>query len=123
MSETGGATASASVEVLRKLKEIENDWDAKLVAARAETAARLTKSREAAEAAIAAARVDAERWREVQLVAARIQAQTEADSILAAGRRTASDIESAVGKGMKVAGPKVLDAILGEFRSSDSGGK
>jgi vacuolar-type H+-ATPase subunit H len=124
MNETGGgATASASIEVLRKLKEIETELDARLVAARAQSAQQIAKAREAADLAVAAARAEADRWREVTLVAARSQAQIDSDKILADGRREAATLEQSDVTASKSTTQKVLDAVLSGFRASDFGGK
>jgi vacuolar-type H+-ATPase subunit H len=124
MTETGGgATASASIEVLRKLKEIETELDARLVAARAQSAQQLAKAREAADLAVGVARAEADRWREVTLVAARSQAQIDSDKILADGRREAATLEQSDVTASKSTTQKVLDAVLSGFRASDSGGK
>ena len=50
MTDPAGPQPAASVEALKRLKEMETEWDAKLVRAREETARRLAKAREAAEA-------------------------------------------------------------------------
>lgn len=120
MSEAKGPEISASVEVLRKLKAIEGEWDAKLAAVKAEGVQKLAKAREAAEAKIAAARGDVDRWREVQLVASRSEAQSETEKIRSDGERAAAELSSAASKG-KAVSKKVLDAVLGDFRAD--GGK
>jgi vacuolar-type H+-ATPase subunit H len=123
MSESMGAVPAANVEALRKLKEVETTWETKLAQNRSEVAARVAMARDAAEKAIQAARAEMDRLREARLTEARAAAQVEADKIIAEGRRTADAMAAAGSKGLAALQPKILAAVLGEFRDSGSDGK
>lgn len=123
MSEPMGAVPAANVEALRRLKEVENDWEAKLAQTRSEVAARVALARDAAEKAIQAARAEMDRLREARLTEARAAAQIEADKILAEGQRAAQALAAAGAKGLAAAQSKIVAAVLGEFRDTTSDGK
>jgi vacuolar-type H+-ATPase subunit H len=123
MKETGTTTPSASIEALKRLKEVETGWDAKIVQTRAEIAARLSLARDASEKVVQAARVEADRKREARLSEVRGTAEVEARKILDDGEREAAAMAGGVAKGVEAAREKLLSAVLGEFRDGSNGGK
>lgn len=118
MSDTAGPEPVASVEALRRLKEIETAWDAKLAQARADAAKRVAKAREAAEAAVAEARAEVDKARETLLTSARVTAQAEAERIVATGRAEAEKVAGAARSASASLKAKLLDAVVGDFRES-----
>jgi vacuolar-type H+-ATPase subunit H len=123
MKETEATTPSASIEALKRLKEVETSWDAKIVETRAEIAARLALVRDQSEKMLQAARAEADRKREEHLTDVRQAAESESRRILDDGQREADALAGTVGKGVKAAREKLLGAVLGEFRDTSSGGK
>lgn len=118
MSDSAGPEPVASVEALRRLKEIETEWETKLTQARAEAVQRVAKAREAAEAAVAEARAEVDRAREALLTSARATAQAEAERIVTAGRAEADKVAGAARTASASLKAKLLDAVVGDFREA-----
>lgn len=119
-SNAHGTTPAFTAEALKRLKEVEADWDHRLTETKAQLVARLTKAREAAEHAVHQARTDADKQRESRLSQVRISAEAEADRLIAEGKKAAAAVSTGSIKGAK---DKIIEAVLGEFAHGDSGGK
>jgi len=123
MSNAPGPVPSNSVDELRRLKDVETEWEAKLAAAKTAAQERLVKAREAAEAAVHAARAEVERVREFTLASARAAAQKEAEKAMAQGRQQADAIASDSPKSLGRVQEKLLKAVLRGFRGTETAGK
>ena len=121
MAHGEGATPTASVEALKQLKTVELEWAARLTQAREATQARIAKAREAAESALLQARTESDRLRDGILQEARTAAAAEAERIVALGQKDAAKLSGEVSKGLQSAKAKLVQTVLGEFRSETSG--
>ncbi|HEV2519875.1 MAG TPA: hypothetical protein VGX00_04550 [Thermoplasmata archaeon] len=84
---------TGSAETLRKVKEVEADFDRRLAEIRAEGAATVARLGAETDELLRAARTAAEAKREAALSDARAQARREADAILAEARDAADQID------------------------------
>jgi vacuolar-type H+-ATPase subunit H len=112
---TVGATASGSVEALKRVKATETEWDARLKAARQEAETMLRRLRDDEDVAVKAAEAEADRERTVRLERARAQTVEEAEAIITDGHRAAE--RAALGEGRHPADKKdvILDVVLGSL--------
>lgn len=114
-TETAGPSVSGSVEALKRVKAVENEWNARLTTAREVTDVELTHVREEADEAVRAAEAAAERERTDRVERARAETAAEAEAIVAEGRKAAA--LAAAGEGRRPADKKdaILDVVLGSF--------
>jgi len=112
---TSGAVTPSSLEALKQVKATEAEWDARLDAARRETEETLHHLRSEGEAAIRAAHAEAERDRAVRLEHARAEAETEAEAIVADGRRAAERAAHSEGRRPSDKRDAILEVVLGSF--------
>ncbi|MGA7475783.1 MAG: hypothetical protein WBW47_01015 [Thermoplasmata archaeon] len=112
---TAVATAPGSVEALKRVKATENEWDARLNAARQEAEETLRRLRDDGDAAVKAAEAEADRERTVRLDRARAETAEEAEAIVVDGRSSAE--RAALAEGRRPADKKdaILDVVLGSF--------
>jgi vacuolar-type H+-ATPase subunit H len=112
---SAAASHLASVEVLKRVKLTENEWDTRLDVAKKEAEATLERLRTEAAAAVRDAQTEADRDRVARVVESRAQTEAEAGAILAEGRQAAD--RALLGEGRRPADKRseVLDAVLGAF--------
>ncbi len=108
---------AGTVEVLRRVKTTEAEWESKLTAARATSEQALAEAHAGAEASIKAVLSELEARRSHDLEAAVAAADSEAHEIVKTGESAAAKARSGAGK--KVTGRKdeIVRAVLGEFAS------
>jgi len=113
-----GATASDSVEALKRVKATENEWDTRLGAARKDADATLERLRAEAAAVVKTAQAEADRDRLAKVAKARGETEAEVEAIVAEGRTAAE--RARAGEGRRPADKKaeILDAVLGTFGQS-----
>ncbi|HTT44388.1 MAG TPA: hypothetical protein VMH38_00020 [Thermoplasmata archaeon] len=114
---TSGAAEPDSVEALKRVKATENEWDARLAAARQDAEASIARLRAEAAAAVKEAQAAADRDRVARVTQARTETETEAAAILADGKKAAD--RALVGEGRRPSDKKtqILAAVLGTFGS------
>jgi vacuolar-type H+-ATPase subunit H len=112
---TVGASAPDSVEALKRVKAAENEWDARLSATRRNVDETLERLRAEAAAAVKETQIEAGRDRVARVVQARTETGTEAEAIVAEGRKAAE--QALVGEGRRPADKKdaILEIVLGSF--------
>jgi vacuolar-type H+-ATPase subunit H len=112
---TSPASEPNSVEALKRVKATENEWDARLAAAREESQAALQSLRAAVEDEARTTSADAERDRVTRIETARAEVGREADAIVAEGQKAAD--EALRGEGRRPSDKKdaILAAVLGSF--------
>ena len=110
-----GASASDSVEALKRVKATENEWESRVSAARSDAQATLERLRTEAAAAVKAAQAEADRDRLARVTQARAETEAEAEAIVADGRAAAE--RARLGEGRRPADKKaaILDVVLGAF--------
>ncbi len=118
MNDSEGKPRSAdtgTIEALKRIKAVEDEWDARLAEARREAEAARKRTSSETETAIATARevTDAERARAVD--AARATADAEARQIIADGEREAAAVARGAGKGVADRKEELLAVLLGRF--------
>jgi vacuolar-type H+-ATPase subunit H len=112
---TAVATAPGSVEALKRVKATENEWDARLSAAREEAEATLRRLRDDGDAAVKAAESEAGRERAVRLEHARVETAKEAEAITVDGQNAAERAALAEGRRPSDKKDAILDVVLGSF--------
>ena len=117
MTSDSSVPSETSVEALRRLKEVETEWEAKLSAARAAAEKRIQLARDSAEALVTKVRPEVERQRETVLSTARSAAQSEADRIVRDGEAKARETMEVSAKLSPTARSKVLATVLAGFQS------
>jgi len=112
---TSGAAEPDSVEALKRVKATENEWDARLAAARQDAEATLALRRAESAAAVKEAQAAADRDRVARVTEARTETETQAAAILADGKKAAD--QALVGEGRRPSDkkPQILTAVLGSF--------
>ena len=111
------APSAGSLEALRRLKETETATEDQLRTAIAEGAERLKRLRESAEESVRAARAAADRAAAAALEVARVGVAAEVAAIVRAGEDGAAKVGGRTKGAFAALQPKLLDAVLGEFRS------
>jgi vacuolar-type H+-ATPase subunit H len=106
------------LEVLKRVKTVEAEWDLKLEAARRSSQENLVRLKEESAAAIKAAHADVETARARALEEARVEGEREVAEILAEGERAAEAIARPDGKRPQDRPREVLSAVLGPFVES-----
>ncbi len=107
--------SSGSVEALKRVKSTENEWVARLTAARTENEATLRRLREEDEAAVRAAQAEVDRQRTERIEKARAEIAAEAEAILTEGRTAAENAARGEGRGTSDKKDAILDVVLGSF--------
>jgi vacuolar-type H+-ATPase subunit H len=121
MGESGASGASsgpATVEVLKRLKEVETAAESQVRLFVEEGERMLRALRSEADAAVAAARVELEKTREATLQAERAKVERDAERLLEEGRKAAESLDA---KGRSLLDSRrepLLNAVLPEFRPS-----
>jgi vacuolar-type H+-ATPase subunit H len=112
---SSAAPEGGSIEVLKRVKATEIEWDQKLVAARRESEESLARQREETAATLKAALADAEMARARALARARTDMEREVGAILTEGERAAQAAAQPEGKRPQDRPDQVLAAVLGTF--------
>jgi len=105
----------ASIEVLKRVKATEVEWELKVATAQREAEEALVRRREETAATLKAASAEAEAERARALERARVGAEAEVATILADGRRAAEAAGRAEGKRPQDRRDQVLATVLGPF--------
>ena len=124
MSEPAAAPSGASdtsIDALRQLKAAETSWAEKLAKAKADAETELAALKTAADEAFAKAKDVAEKARGEKVKDAKFKADVEAEGVLRDGEKEAERVSAADPAGAPGFGAKVVEAVLGPFRSP--GGK
>ncbi|HTW40676.1 MAG TPA: hypothetical protein VMF04_07500 [Thermoplasmata archaeon] len=106
---------SGSIEALRRVKEVEAEWELKLRTARGQSQAALEQLRASAENAVKSAQSLADGVRANTVLQAKQEAEREAAEILRAGTKAAD--QAALGQGKRPADQKdeILAVVLAGF--------
>jgi vacuolar-type H+-ATPase subunit H len=120
MNDAGGTGASAGLEPIRRVKEVETAARERLAAFEVQARAELDELRRESEAFVARARAEAERGRTARLARARAEAEQEVAKILAEGRARAAAIRGKEGSELARLREALLSAVLGGFRPKGS---
>lgn len=105
-----------SLDDLKRVKEAELEWEAKVRAAAAARRAVLDRLNAETDAIVKAERASAEESRELALKQAGDIADREAARIAADGERAAAAARVGTGKGPAERSEEILNAVLGSFR-------
>jgi len=117
MSESHATAAPQNVESLKKVRQAEQQVEARLIQVKADVDAAIQRLIAEADAAVRSARTEGEKAREAALGDARNRADAEAAGILAEGRKAAQLIELKATQTVAAKREAVLGIVLGEFRS------
>jgi hypothetical protein len=109
--------AGESIEALRRLKATEDELEAQKTAAETAGAERLKAAKAEAEEAYRVAKSEAERKAAAAMEIARTGLQAEVATLLKAGAAEAAKIEGGAKVAVTVLKPKLIDAVVGSFRS------
>ena len=112
---SAAASHLASVEVLKRVKVTENEWDQRLDVARKEADAVLERLRTDAAAAVREAQTEVDRDRVAHVVESRAATEAEAQTILADGRKAAEQALTGEGRRPAEKRSEILDVVLGAF--------
>ena len=112
-----GGTDLGTVEVLKRVKAVEAEWETKVAEARVHRDTTLQRQRDETETAVHAAQQEADRERSEAIQAARIAADGEAAKILADGDRAAEAAGREDPASLAEKRTQILQAVLGEFAS------
>jgi vacuolar-type H+-ATPase subunit H len=118
VSAPAAASPPASVEVLKRIKATETEWDGKVSEARRESEQSLARLRTENDAAIREAQADVEARRTQSIATAQLEVEREATQILDAGRRDAESVAKTAGKQPTDRREEVLAAVLGPLAGS-----
>jgi vacuolar-type H+-ATPase subunit H len=109
------APEAGSIEVLKRVRSTETEWDQKLVTARREAEETLARLREETQTAVKTAQSDAEVARTRALARARAEVEREVSAILSEGERAAQEAARPEGKRPQDRRDEVLARVLGPF--------
>ena len=116
MSETPSPPADAgTVEILRRVKATETEWEEKLRSARAEKDAALAEARARADATVKSVGAELEAAHTQTVESAATAAAAEASAILAVGETAAARARTGAEKTTNARRDEILRAVLGEF--------
>jgi len=110
-----GAPDASTVEVLRRVKAVEAEWETKLRAAREDADQGVRRAREEADATVKAVAAEAEAEKAQRLAAGRTAAEAEAEAIQREGEKAADGLRSAGGKKPSDRSDELLEAVLGPY--------
>jgi len=108
---------SESIEALKRLKASETDGDAKLQKLVADGTERLRELAHSAEESVRAAKAAAERDADAAIERARATLATDTTAVVKVGEADAAKVTSRSKSELAKLESKLLDAVLGEFRS------
>jgi vacuolar-type H+-ATPase subunit H len=114
---TSGASSPDSVEALKRVKATENEWDARLSAARTESEATLQRLRDEAVAAVRDAETQADKDRVARVEAAKSDIAKETEAIVADGRTAAEQATRGEGRRPSDKKDAILAVVLGPLGS------
>ncbi|MGI0054833.1 MAG: hypothetical protein ACREBT_03950 [Thermoplasmata archaeon] len=106
-----------SLDELKRVKDAETEWDARLKDAAAHSEAEIKKAHEEADGRVGLARTAAHQSREERVRAAQAEGDQEAERILSVGDLEAVVVLQGQGKQPRDLERPILEAILGEFLS------
>jgi len=112
---TSGASEPDSVEALKRVKATENEWDARLAAARQETTTELGQLRSEAAVAVKSAEQEADKNRAARIETARADIEKEAAAILTEGQKAAAEALEGTGRSPADKKSAILDVVLASF--------
>ncbi len=104
-----------SIEVLKRIKATETEWEEKLTAARRDSESTLARLRSEADQALAAARAETETERAAALERAHAEVEKEVAEIFARGEVEAKDAGSPAGKRPSDHRDQVIALVFGPF--------
>ena len=110
-----GASASDSVEALKRVKATENEWETRVSAARKDADATLARLRAEASAAVKSAQAEADRDRVARVTKARAENEVQAEAIVTDGRAAAEQARAGAGRRPADKKAAILDVVLGSF--------
>jgi len=114
-SATATGADGATVEVLRRVKAVESEWELKLRAARGEADEAVRRAREEADATVKTVAAGAETERTRRLETGRAAAEKEAEAIVREGAAAAGRLRTNKGKGPADRSAEVVAAALGPY--------
>ncbi|MCW6167702.1 MAG: hypothetical protein LVQ64_04545 [Thermoplasmatales archaeon] len=114
------STVVGSLDELKRVKDVEREWDERVRDAHARADTALQHLREDADARIALARTAARQSREERVRAAQQEGDREAAQILAAGATEAEQVAAGTGSAPAEQREAILRAVLGEFLTDGS---
>ena len=106
---------SETIEVLRRVKAAESEWDTKLREARAGAEQAVRRAREEAEATLKAVAAEVEGERAHQLELAQVSAEAEAEAIRREGAKAADALRSGKERRSSGRADAIVEAVLGPF--------
>jgi vacuolar-type H+-ATPase subunit H len=109
---------SDGVEVLKRVKATETEWESRVAEAKKAAEAEIAGIRTETDAMIKSATETAEDEHESALTRARADAEREVSAILADGERRAAEAARAEGKHPKDQKDQILSVVLGSFRQA-----
>ncbi|MGI0068496.1 MAG: hypothetical protein ACREB9_08875 [Thermoplasmata archaeon] len=108
-------TTVGSLDELKRVKDVEREWDERVRTARAQADAALQRLREDASGRIALARTAARQSREERVRAAQQEGDREAAQILASGSVEVAEVAAGTGSAPVERREAILRAVLEEF--------
>jgi vacuolar-type H+-ATPase subunit H len=108
---------SGSLEALKRLKATETDAETKVQALLTEGAERLKRTREQAEEAVRMAKTEADKSAEDAIAKARAGLAGDLAAVVKVGEADAAKVGTRTKASLAALEPKIVDAVLGEFRS------
>jgi vacuolar-type H+-ATPase subunit H len=112
-----GPISGESIEALRRLKATEVEVEEKLRAATSAASERLKAAKAEAEETVRQAKDEAERKAALAVETARIGLAAEVASLVKVGETEAAKVRSGAKVVVAALKPKLVDAVVGEFRS------
>jgi vacuolar-type H+-ATPase subunit H len=111
------APAGTSIDALKRVRQTEIEWDERLRSAKKSSEELLGRTRDESQAAVEAARAEADAEHTKRVTAARADADRDASVILLAGEAAATVAASGAGKRPADHSAEILAAVLGGFRT------
>jgi vacuolar-type H+-ATPase subunit H len=116
MSESAPTAPDTSLQPIERVRAVEKEWETALGRFHASAKSELERLRAEVDAAIDAARTEAERARTALLEKSRTESENEAKQILAEGRERASQFAGKSAAELAALKEKLQSAVLGAFR-------
>ena len=111
-----GPADTATLDALKRIKLAETEWEEKIATARRESETALRQLKEETDAQLTAARAQAEAERTRTLETARAGADAEAAQIVTEGEHAARQATEGTGKGVAARKNEVLAVVLSGFQ-------
>ena len=108
---------NATVQALRRVKAVEEEWEARLREARKDAEQAVLRTREEAEATLRAVSAELESERTHRLEAARASSEREAEAVLREGVKAADAVRVEKGKRPPGRDEEIVAMVLGSFQS------